>query len=132
MILYGLMAYLLFAVFSFYLNLKDEMEVSSSNFDFGMIIFIMTVLGSCLMGTLPLILLECIFVVNNSKGNNVGENVVSGLVYMEAMAIAAVLTYVTTNTSGIINVLIVGCLLALGSVGIFAIDAFEEAIGEVP
>lgn len=63
----GSIGYVLFASFAVYLNSKSDYEVAHSDFDFTVVNVLMAVLGSSLMGALPLLLLECIFEVNEEQ-----------------------------------------------------------------
>ena len=81
------------------------------------------------MGALPLFLLDSIHIVNgnnNGKENYVGENIVSGMVYLVAMFEAAVLTVLTTDVSELTAVLLVGILLAVSVFGMYLLDKEEE------
>ncbi|GMH47875.1 hypothetical protein TrVE_jg8970 [Triparma verrucosa] len=126
MIFWGGLGYVLFAVFASIINEKTDEDVSGSLFDVVLVYFFMAVLGSTLMGALPLILLSCINIVNEDSSYSVSENVVSGLVYIEAMSLAAGMTYVTTEEEGMVNVLVVGVLLGVGILGMFWEDRNER------
>ena len=126
MIFWGGLGYVLFAIFASIINEKTDEDVSGSLFDVALVYFFMAVLGSTLMGALPLILLSCINIVNEDSSYSVSENVVSGLVYIEAMSLAAGMTYVTTEEEGMVNVLVVGVLLGVGILGMFWEDRNER------
>jgi len=124
----GLVGYCFFVVFALILNSDHE---ESSAIDVTILMILNAIFGCCLMGALPLFLLDSIFIVNGNRGkeNYVGENIVSGMVYLVAMFEAAVLTVLTTDVSGLTAVLLVGILLAVSVFSMYLLDKEEEEEG---
>jgi len=118
MVTMGAFGYLFFCVFLLTTGGKGKAAECT-------LYFLNAILGSTLMGALPLLLLESINEVNYGNDECVGENVVCGVVYFEAIAVAAVLTFLTTDESGSTTILVVGGLLIAALTGTLILDRRE-------
>ena len=135
---------MLFMGFAIYLSLNNFSDVEdeddgsgaarkiNSNSNIIILMVFNAILGCCLMGALPLLLLDSIYAVNHlDKGiytnhPDVGENVVNGIVYFQAIALAAVLTTLVSHLSGTTSLLIVGCLLLMLTLALKIMDNEER------